>query len=631
VTTNGGARATPWAAVPELPAGDAGTGVQDRGNADAGPLIESLRALRAGLGEVELSLRLRGAEEATATAAALVNQIDDYLLPRMEQPETPPLLVIGGSTGGGKSTLLNTFVGTPVSPAGVLRPTTRSPVLVCHPDDYRVFASGGPLPTLPRSSGGAPRTLRVLSSPAVPAGLALVDAPDVDSVEATNRELAGRLLIAADLWIFVTTAARYADALPWDLLRSAVARGASVAVVLSRVNHLAHATVSTHLRELLRAEGLGAAPLFVIEQSQLDANGLLPEPAIRGLRSWIGRVAASPTQRTAIVRQTLSGALAALPDRVDAIADATRDQHEAIQVLRADIRDVFRAADARLRAAIDDGVLFRGDIVGHWQEYAGNGGLNAIVQSRSNSKSGSLSGAASIRAGRVRAGLVGGVVRLFTAVAEEAASGLVDVWQNHLGGAAAARGHRLEHASAEAAKNAEEAARGWLDAVDAAVAGPHGNGVRAAAVAVLVSAALKEGTLPVGREVDIAGGTVTLSTDLLSGIFEAEKVREAGNAARTDLLIRLSAALAGEEQRFAAHLDTLDPPAELTDRLRDAGRYINRQRTVVTRLFGFPGASPLAIEAAPAPAVTVEAVISDAGAVAGREIAAAPAEREEQR
>ena len=58
--------------------------------------------------------------------------------------------MVGGSTGAGKSTLVNSVVGE-VSHAGVLRPTTRSPVLVRHPADQR----GSPL--RPRILPGLPR------------------------------------------------------------------------------------------------------------------------------------------------------------------------------------------------------------------------------------------------------------------------------------------------------------------------------------------------------------------------------------------------------------------------------------------------------------------------------------------
>lgn len=574
--TDEGGRAASWPAVP------AGEGDVDR-------LIAALKALRSGLDEVRFVLPLRGGEDAAVIASGLANQIDDYLVPRLSRPETPPLLVIGGSTGGGKSTLLNTLVGAPVSPAGVLRPTTRSPVLVCHPDDYGTFLVGGPLPSLPRSGNGTPGTLRVLESDALPPSLALVDTPDVDSVEAGNRRLAARLLNAADLWIFVTTAARYADAVPWELLRSAIARDASVLIVLSRVNHLAHATVSTHFREMLRAEGLGAASLFVVEQVTLEEGGLLPEQAVRSLRLWTSRLSASPERRADLIRTTVTGALAALGDQVDAVVEATRAQQGAVTTLRGQIGQVYAAAEARLRASVEDGVLFRGDVVGRWQEYAGNGGLTAILDARSGSKSGVLSGQASIRAARVRAGLVGGVVRLFTSVADEAAEDLAAAWRINPGGAAAAeavagRTSSAEPRSAEGAKRAEDATRAWLDHVDASIARADGS-MRAGVVPVVVAAALEHGTLPVGREVDVAGGTVTLPADLLAEVFEDEAVRTAGRAAREDLLDRLTTALGAEKQRFADLLDELEPPVGLVDRLRDAARAVERHRPVVAELF----------------------------------------------
>ena len=74
-----------------------------------------------------------------------------------------------------------------------------------------------------------------MPSEGIPAGLALLDAPDIDSVVTRNRTLATQLLAAADMWLFVTTAARYADAVPWEFLRPAVTRGTAVAVVLDRV------------------------------------------------------------------------------------------------------------------------------------------------------------------------------------------------------------------------------------------------------------------------------------------------------------------------------------------------------------------------------------------------------------
>ena len=66
------------------------------------------------------------------------------------------LTVVGGSTGAGKSTLVNSLVRHRVTEPGVIRPTTRAPVLVHHPDDAHWFTDDRILPGLARSTGLGP-------------------------------------------------------------------------------------------------------------------------------------------------------------------------------------------------------------------------------------------------------------------------------------------------------------------------------------------------------------------------------------------------------------------------------------------------------------------------------------------
>ena len=132
----------------------------------------------------------------------------------------------------------------------------------------------------------------------IPPGLALLDAPDIDSVVVENRQLAAQLLAAADLWLFVTSAARYADAVPWDFLRAAADRSAAVAVVLDRVPPRAMAEVPPHLGQLMSERGLGDSPLFAVPETTVDAEGLLPagDTAHPRLAGRAGRGPGQPRQ-----------------------------------------------------------------------------------------------------------------------------------------------------------------------------------------------------------------------------------------------------------------------------------------------------------------------------------------------
>src|SRR4051794_13198044 len=176
------------------------------------PLLAAVTNLRQVLSRTALPLDLPGAAEAQQDRARLLDQLDDYVLPRLASIDAPLLAVVGGSTGAGKSTLVNSLVQHEVSRPGVLRPTTRSPVLVHSPGDAHWFADQRILPGLARVTGGggdvsSGGSVRLVATDAVSEGLALLDAPDIDSVVAANRNLAAELLAAADLWIFVTTAA----------------------------------------------------------------------------------------------------------------------------------------------------------------------------------------------------------------------------------------------------------------------------------------------------------------------------------------------------------------------------------------------------------------------------------------
>ena len=91
---------------------------------------------------------------ARASAERALRRLQDVVLPRLEDANAPILIVVGGSTGSGKSTLVNSLVGRNVSRAGAVRPTTRCPVLVCSPHARAWFTSERVLPRLAEHVGG---------------------------------------------------------------------------------------------------------------------------------------------------------------------------------------------------------------------------------------------------------------------------------------------------------------------------------------------------------------------------------------------------------------------------------------------------------------------------------------------
>ena len=81
------------------------------------------------------------------------------------------------------------------------------------------------------------------------------------------------LLSAADLWLFVTTANRYADAVPWDLLHRAAQRNIAVAVVLNRVPEGAAGEVESDLMRMLTEAGITPVILHSIHEQPRDETG----------------------------------------------------------------------------------------------------------------------------------------------------------------------------------------------------------------------------------------------------------------------------------------------------------------------------------------------------------------------
>ncbi|MDG4834576.1 ABC transporter [Solwaraspora sp. WMMD1047] len=573
---------------------DQGAGPEQGTDPAAGAeLQDALRRLRDAITAASYPLVLPSADEARRVATALAAQLDDYLLPRLARLDAPLLVVVGGSTGAGKSTLVNSLVRARVSAAGVLRPTTRSPVLVCNPADLAWYRQGELLPGLTRTARPSDQadTLQLIAAPALPAGLAFLDAPDIDSVVDANRALAGQLLAAADLWLFVTTAARYADAVPWELLRTAKLRGTVIALVLDRVPPEAGDEITAHLSEMLAAHELASAPLFVVPETSTDGQGLLPEPVTGELRTWFGRLAADAGARAAVVRQTLDGALAALAPATEGLASAADDQFNATGVLEERIHAAYRGGRRAVEQGIQDGRLLRGEVLARWQEFVGTGEFFRSLEARIGRLRDRAVAAVTGRPApseQLQHAIESQLVTLLRGAAAEAAESAYAGWQSHPAGAALLD-PELGRASPDLPDRAERLVRDWQRGVLELVRREGGDkrfvargaayAVNATGLAVMIAVFASTAFIPTGLEVAAAGGTTVAAQKVLEAIFGDQAIRTLAARAREDLLDLLDGLLGEEAGRYLARLDAAGVGSDPGARLRSAADRVEQARS----------------------------------------------------
>ncbi|MFK4086598.1 AAA family ATPase [Kribbella sp. NPDC020789] len=570
-------------------------------------LITALMKLRGALAGSRLPLDVVGADEARQQQKAMLDQLDDYILPRLVQLEAPILAVVGGSTGAGKSTLVNSVIGKVVSEPGVLRPTTRSPVLIHHPADADWFIGDRVLPGMARttaeSPGGMedPGQLRLVASDTVPRGLAVLDAPDIDSVVEANRDLATQLLAAADLWLFVTTAARYSDAVPWEFLQSASDRSTAVAVVLDRAPAETIDDITGHLAQMLLERGLGDSPLFSIKETVVDGNGMLPVETVASIKEWLVDLAADAEARAAVVRRTLQGAVTSMVKTTPPFAAAVRAQGDTAIELRSSAEAAYDQAVKDIGTATQDASLLRGEVLARWQEFVGTGELLKGLQGNSGKKA--KKPAPSVAQTRsLNDAIESGLSSLLIEQAEAAAERAEKSWQASPAGrqllaaakavpgtddatdAQSATEIVLGAMSPEFAAKAERAVREWQAGVLELVrevgtekrlaARILDAGVNGLSLSVMVVLFAENAGIPTGAEASIGVGSAVVGQKLLTAVFGDAAVQTLMSRSRADLDGKVHALMDAEFARYLAVLDQHPVDPEAARQLTEAARAV---------------------------------------------------------
>lgn len=498
-------------------------------------------------------------------AQRALRRLQDVVLPRLEDADAPVLVVVGGSTGSGKSTLVNSLLGRNVSRAGAVRPTTRRPVLICSPQQRDWFMSDRVLPRLAKSEGSGGDSLDAITitvEETLWPTVGIVDAPDIDSVEDGNRRLASELLDGADLWVFVTTAARYADAVAWKHLEEAGSRGLRVAIVLNRVPVGAAEEVREDLASLARQRGLGEVMIVTVEEQPLT-DGRLPAAAIAPIGAYLESIGRDAQERAAIVRRSLSGAVSSSLQETAHALEAARERNREFEAASEDVRQLISSYAREASSSSSDDVL-RGEVSARIAEVLGSWDMTKTVSRVFSGLSSRLMGAIRGQAApdvQVQRDLTGGL-------AQRLADQYHRAWQESV-----RRARSLVDTSSfdefldvdAVAQRARRVAQEWTSEVteliraqaeSSRVSGRMlAGGINVVTVSLMVAAFTMTGGLT-GVEVGIAGASAALSQTVLEAYFGERTVRSLAEQAR-DALERLAAAFLS---------DVVEPVSALLDR-----------------------------------------------------------------
>ena len=533
-----------------------------------------------GLADRRLALQPRS-EAGRARATQFAQHLAGHVRVRANSLDAPLVVLLLGPTGAGKSTIFNTIAGRAVSETGVLRPTTRVAVVLLHPDDRD--------PLLEGTLAGLPIDhLKLVEDPSIPLGLVLVDAPDIDSIEHANRTLADRLVEAADLCLFVTTATRYADQVPWAVLARIRERGLPLLVVVNRMPDrtadqreiladiqrlLADAGFGDVLaasggRESGTPEGSRGDIVIGVREGDIEPGGRqLHAAAIGPVSEEIGRLRHDRDARRELAARALAGSIAGLGDALDRIADDA--EHEAIDVeaLRRTAAQLYATSLTGVREELARGAFLREEALRHWQAFVGADQITRFFSEGIGRLRGAI--AAIFRPAQapvdlVRAATTEDLITVARLQAAEAARRTAAAWsEDRSSGPELADEPQLWGPSPDFDDHLRARLDAWIEEIAVDIQAHGGSkrllargasiGVNALGTGVMLGTFVHTGGLT-GAEVGVAAATAFLNQKLLSALFgEAAMVELVANARRR-LHDALTATFDEERDRFEARL-----------------------------------------------------------------------------
>lgn len=189
------------------------------------------------------------------------------------------LVAIAGGTGSGKSSLLNAIAGSEIAATSALRPHTDAALAWIPHDDHAIAAMVADL-------GITHIVEQEDDSP-----LAIIDLPDLDSVDGQHRTLVESVLPHVDAVLWVFDPIKYHDpSIHADFLTHMTAYESVFTFVLNKVDRLDEAeaeAVATHLGGILEMDGLSDPQIVTVAANPPDGEPINIEGLVTSLNDTL--------------------------------------------------------------------------------------------------------------------------------------------------------------------------------------------------------------------------------------------------------------------------------------------------------------------------------------------------------